>query len=370
MKLVIPIYTTMMDIVGYLRDAAAVTQISPSLPRSPTSDHPRLIALDWGTTSARAYLLDDAGTILRTGPAGRGILTVTERATTAEDRCTAFEEEFERMCGAWLDEHPQIPVLASGMVGSNQGWVDVPYQHLPQDLTSLANALVEVPSQRGRVHIVPGLLDDGELPQVMRGEETQILGVLERTAAVDDGNGPTERVVVLPGTHTKWVRVQGIDVVDFLTSMTGEIYGLLTRHSILARLAHQPETPDLGAFDRGIQTSLKAGTEGAILATLFTARTLPLTGRMPAEQVNDYISGLMIGAEIASCVDGWLSAGSDTRSTQVLLCGEAELCRRYQRALQQLNIDASVVAGDVVAHGLWRIALSAGLLKHPMEGKA
>lgn len=359
-----------MDIVGCSRQTTAVTQISTTSPCSSTSGDPRLIALDWGTTSARAYLLDDTGRILRTGPAGRGILTVTERATSAEDHCAAFEEEFERMCGSWLDEHPEMPVLASGMVGSNQGWVDVPYQRLPKNLTSLADALVEVPSQRGRVHIVPGLLDDGELPQVMRGEETQILGVLERTAAVDGGDGPTERVIVLPGTHTKWVRVQGVDVVDFLTSMTGEIYGLLTQHSILAHLASQPEAPDLGAFDRGVQTSLETGPEGGILASLFTARTLPLTGRMPAEQVNDYISGLMIGAEVASCVASWLSTGFDTPSAQVLLCGEPELCRRYQRTLQQFDVDALVVAGDVVTHGLWRIALSAGLLEHQLKGKA
>ena len=347
-----------------------MSQISFTIPRAPASEDPRLIALDWGTTSARAYLLDGTGAILRTGPAGRGILAVTQRATTAQDRCAAFEEEFERMCGAWLDEHPEMPVLASGMVGSNQGWVNVPYQRLPQDLTSLADALVDVPSQRGRVHIVPGLLDDGELPQVMRGEETQILGVLETTAAVDGGNGPAERVIVLPGTHTKWVRVHGVDVLDFLTSMTGEIYGLLIQHSILARLARRTEIPDLGAFDLGVQTSLKTGPDGGILATLFTARTLPLTGRMAAEQVNDYISGLMIGAEVASCAEGWLSTGAGTGPSEVLLCGEPALCQRYQRALQQLGIGASVVAGDVVVRGLWRIALSAGLLEHPMKGKA
>lgn len=327
-----------------------------------------MIALDWGTTSARAYLLDSTGAILRTGPVGRGILAVTQRATTTQDRGAAFEEEFERMCGAWLDEYPEIPVLASGMVGSDQGWANVPYQRLPQDLTSLAEGLVDVPTQRGRVHIVPGLLDDGELPQVMRGEETQILGVLEAAAAVDGDGGDAEKVIVLPGTHTKWVRVHGVDVLDFLTSMTGEIYGLLTQHSILARLAHRTEIPELGAFDLGVQTSLKAGPEGGILATLFTARTLPLTARMPAEQVNDYISGLMIGAEVVSCVKGWLSTGIGP--SMVLLCGEPALCQRYQRALQQLGIGASMVSGDVVAHGLWRIALSAGLLEHPMKGKA
>ena len=114
-----------------------------------TSNQPRLIALDWGTTSARAYLLDAAGTVLDAAPPGRGILTVTERATTAKDRGAAFEQEFERMCGRWLDEHPTAPVLASGMVGSNQGWADVPYQRLPQNLSSLAAALVEIPPAVG-----------------------------------------------------------------------------------------------------------------------------------------------------------------------------------------------------------------------------
>ncbi|MFI7481271.1 2-dehydro-3-deoxygalactonokinase [Kocuria sp. M1R5S2] len=338
----------------------------------PARHDPRLIALDWGTSSARAYLLDALGTVLDDAPWGRGILEVTAQAITAQERRAAFEEEFERMCGRWLDEYPEAVALASGMVGSNQGWADVPYQHLPQDLTSLADALTEVPTRRGPVHIVPGLLSDGPLPQVMRGEETQILGVLELAVDPENLDARAERVVALPGTHTKWVRLRGSEVTDFLTVMTGEIYGLLTQHSILARLARRPETPDMEAFDRGVQTSLNADPDAGILSTLFLARTLPLTRRLAAEQVDDYISGLMIGAEVASCVRGWLpsspdhSPGSDR--PEVLLCGEPQLCGRYQRVLRTLDVDAAIVAGDVVTRGLRRIALSAGLLDRPGKG--
>ena len=345
---------------------------SASDPSAPGTDGSRLVALDWGTTSARAYLLDSAGTVLDTAPAGRGVLAVTDGLTTDQERRAAFEEEFERMCGRWLEAHPSVPVLASGMVGSNQGWADVPYQRLPQDLGTLAGALTEIPTRRGPVHVVPGLLADGVLPQVMRGEETQILGVLESAHGDADTGERRGTVVVLPGTHTKWVRVEERRVLDFLTVMTGEVYGLVTRHSILGRLARRPDAPDLEAFDRGVRTSLGADPDGGILATLFSARTLPLTGRLAAEQVDDYVSGLMIGAEVASCVRGRLASGGSpgARPPEVLLCGEPELCRRYQRALHQLGVDAPVVGGDVVTHGLRSIALAAGLLDPPAKGTA
>lgn len=344
-----------------------MSQLSSGLPGASTPDGPRLVALDWGTTSARAYLLDGAGEVLDAVPTGRGVLAVTDRLTTAQDRRAAFEDEFERMCGRWLDEHPAAPVLASGMVGSNQGWADVPYQRLPQDLRALAGALTEIPTRRGPVHVVPGLLVDADLPQVMRGEETQILGVLESTAGTEDTGASAERVVVLPGTHTKWVRVDGRRVVDFLTVMTGEVFGLLTRHSILGRLARHRDSPDLEAFDRGVRTSLSTDPGVGVLATLFSARTLPLTGRLAGEQVEDYLSGLLIGAEVTSCVRRWLPAGASpgTRPVEVLLCGEPELCRRYQRALRLFGLEAPVVTGGVVTRGLHSIALSAGLLEHP-----
>lgn len=356
----------LLDIVRRTRDDSSVSQISNNLPTPAAGRTPGLIGLDWGTTSARAYLLDEAGNVLGTGPSGRGILAVTEHAATAQERGAAFEEEFERMCGPWLDQDPGLPVLASGMVGSNQGWVDVPYQNLPQDLNSLAGALVRVPTRRGRVHIVPGLLDSRALPQVMRGEETQILGILEMTADGIDAAG--EKVIVLPGTHTKWVRVREASVINFLTVMTGEMYGLLTRHSILSRLARNPEAPAMDAFDRGVRMSIDNAADGGLLAALFSARTLPLTGRMPADHVNDYISGLMIGAEVASCVRDWLSSGADIPPGGVLLCGETQLCLRYQRALQQLGIASSVVGGDVVTHGLRRIAFAAGMLDEQTKG--
>lgn len=351
-------------------------QLSPAPsgpdPSAPGPASSRLVALDWGTTSARAYLLDTGGTVLDTAPAGRGVLAVTDGLTTAQDRRAAFEEEFERMCGRWLEAHPALPVLASGMVGSTQGWADVPYQRLPQDLEALAGALTAIPTRRGPVHVVPGLLADGELPQVMRGEETQILGLLETAHGDAHTGGRRGTVVVLPGTHTKWVHVEGRRVLDFRTVMTGEVYGLVTRHSILGRLARRPDVPDLEAFDRGVRTSLSADADGGILATLFSARTLPLTGRLAAEQVDDYISGLMIGAEVASWArDRPASGGSPGAGpAEVLLCGAPELCRRYQRALHQLGADAPVVGGDVVTHGLRSIALAAGLLDAPTEGTA
>lgn len=294
-----------------------------------------------------------------------------ETGSSAEARGRAFEQELESMCGRWLDERPSLPVLAAGMVGSNQGWADVPYQHLPADLTSLAQSMVDVRARRTRLHIVPGLLGDGALPEVMRGEETQILGALETVADADAGEAAADRIIVLPGTHTKWARVHERTVTDFTTAMTGELYGLITRHSILARGASGGRGPDTEAFDRGVETSVSTGADLGILATLFSARTLPLTGRLAPESVNDYVSGLMIGAEVAGLLRhpsvGRLASGS---RTPVLLCGEPDLCRRYRRALDHASIGAAIVPEGSTARGLGRLAADAGLVDLSEEERA
>lgn len=344
---------------------------SPGNDPSPPAG-PGLIGVDWGTSSARSYLLDRAGRILETGPAGRGVLAVTEETGgSAAARGRAFEQELETMCGRWLDEHPSLPVLAAGMVGSNQGWTDVPYQRLPADLTSLARSMVEVRAERTRLHVVPGLLGDGALPEVMRGEETQILGALEAVPDGDVGEAAAEQVVVLPGTHTKWVTVRERTVTDFTTAMTGELYGLVTRYSILARGASGGGGSATEAFDRGVETSVATGAETGLLATLFSARTLPLTGRLAPESVNDYVSGLMIGAEVAGLLrHPTVGRLASDPSIPVLLCGEPDLCRRYQRALEHVSIGAAIVPEGSTARGLARMAVDAGLVELPKEERA
>ena len=180
----------------------------------------QLIALDWGTSSLRAYKLGPAGVVLEQRSLGCGIMHLpSEPRDIAGVRCSdGFELAFDAACGDWLDAQPGLPVIACGMVGSAQGWSEAAYRNTPVDVASLGQALQRVRSLRGvDVHIVPGVIEQVGLPNVMRGEETQVLGVLQGLGA--DG------LIGLPGSHSKWVEVVDGCITHFDTFMTGELSG-------------------------------------------------------------------------------------------------------------------------------------------------
>jgi 2-dehydro-3-deoxygalactonokinase len=307
-----------------------------------------LLAIDWGTTTFRAWLLDGAGSVLDQVRTDDGALTVSERADTAGVRAAAFEEMFTRLCRPWLDEHPGVPALCAGMAGSNHGWAEAGYLDVPADLGGLAERLTVVPAGDSVVHLVPGLRATGADPDVMRGEEVQLVGAL----AVSTGRPET---VVLPGTHSKWVRLDGSRVTGFSTAMTGELYGLLMRDSILARLATgKPGTEVSAAFARGLETEAAHGDERGLPALLFTARPLVLAGRLGPTEVADYVSGLLIGTEVRHALRG-------TPAAVVALCGPPATEHRYRFALERAGATVRTVGEDAAAQGLWRVALDAGL---------
>lgn len=311
-----------------------------------------LLALDWGSTTFRAWLLDGTGAVLDTVRTADGALTITERADSARVRSATFEKTFARLCRPWLDEHPGIPVLCAGMVGSNHGWAEAGYLDVPADLGDLAGHLTVVPAGDSVVHIVPGLRSTGSDPDVMRGEEVQLVGALATAPATTADRPGT---VVLPGTHSKWVRLDGTRVTGFTTAMTGELYGLLMRDSILARLASgEAGTGVAAAFVRGLETEAERGDERGLPALLFTARPLVLAGRLDATEVADYVSGLLIGAEVRHALRG-IPAGV------VALCGPPASVHRYRVALERGGASVRIIGEDVAARGLWRIALDAGL---------
>nr|WP_246361752.1 2-dehydro-3-deoxygalactonokinase [Neomicrococcus lactis] len=326
--------------------------------------------MDWGTSSFRAYLLGSEGQVLETRSGGRGVLAVTTDVLNQKDRTVAFVRELETMCGDWLQDNPGLPMIACGMVGSNQGWTEVDYRTIPSNLLESSASLTSVSTPYGPLWIIPGLLKEGQpgsivdLPDVMRGEETQLLGALPQADAGDD-----PYIVVLPGTHTKWVRLSGSVVTDFGTSMTGELYDLLVRHSILGRLAETPEQPNEAAFLRGLDVAFgtqepraSPGGEG-ILATLFSARTLVMTGNLDALEVHDYISGLLIGAEIVNFSRRWMNDGNEgvQGPTPVSICANTALTRRYGVALNHAGITPSFAHRNAAARGLWLAALATGL---------
>ena len=317
----------------------------------------QLIALDWGTSSLRAYKLGPAGTVLEQRSLAWGIMHLpSEPRDIAGVRCSnGFELAFDAACGDWLDAEPGLPVIACGMVGSAQGWSEAAYRNTPVDVASLGQALHQVHSLRGvDVHIVPGVIEQVGLPNVMRGEETQVLGVLQGLGA--------DVLIGLPGSHSKWVEVVDGCITHFDTFMTGEVFAVLSEHSILGRTQQPSAIFEAQAFDRGVQVALSADGELGVLSTLFSARTLGLTGELGPTLQADYLSGLMIGHELAALAAVQRQRRKNPNLPSIVLIGNGQLCARYSRALDACGFARVTLAEQATERGLWQLALAAGLL--------
>lgn len=311
---------------------------------------PALIGLDWGTTAMRAYLFDTNGQVVDSRMSSDGVMRLPQAG--------GFDCAFDAACGDWLDASPTLPVIAAGMVGSAQGWREAPYVDTPADAPALVDGIVRVTTARGAcLHIVPGVIERSELPNVMRGEETQIVGALASDAIARSAR----TLVGLPGTHAKWAVVRGERIESFHTFMTGELYAALRDHTILGRTMVEPPAPDTQAFLRGV-TVAKHGHHAGLLATIFSTRTLGLTGALRAEQQPDYLSGLVIGHELCGLAALLASRGAALASEAPRLIGSAALCERYRLALTEFGCVRASVVEAATENGLWRIATQAGLV--------
>jgi 2-dehydro-3-deoxygalactonokinase len=321
----------------------------------------QLIALDWGTTSLRAYKLAAGGVVLEQRALSSGIMQLpkTPRIINGGECTDGFELAFDEACGDWLDAQPDLPVIACGMVGSAQGWREAAYCETPANVANLGNSLQTVVSLRGTVvHIVPGVIQRSRLPNVMRGEETQVLGVLQ-SLPVEAGN---DLLIGLPGSHSKWVEVVDGCITHFDTFMTGEVFAVLSEHSILGRTQQQGAAFDAQAFDRGVQIAQSVDGELGVLSTLFSARTLGLTGELSPTAQADYLSGLMIGHELAALAAAQRRRRNNRNLPSVILIGNAQLCARYSRALDVCGFANVTLAEQATERGLWQLALAAGLI--------
>jgi len=321
----------------------------------------QLIALDWGTTSLRAYLLGPAGQVLKMRSLACGIMQLPNTPRLIADHWCAdgFELAFDEACADWLQDNPGIAVIACGMVGSAQGWHEAAYRETPASLGALSTALQTVRSVRGvEVHIVPGVIQHSTLPNVMRGEETQVLGVLQTHPHLNDC------LIGLPGSHSKWVQVQDGCLVHFDTFMTGELYAAVCEHTILGRTQQQAEQFDAAAFDRGVQVALSPDGERGPLSTLFSARTLSLTGQLSPVQQPDYVSGLLIGHELVALGNVLRRRRGGQPLPAIILIGNTQLCERYRRALGACGFADVSLAEQATEQGLWHLAQAAGLLQH------
>lgn len=300
-----------------------------------------LIGLDWGTSSLRAYLFAASGAVLHRLESSDGVQQVPNRQ---------FREVFEARCAAWLALDPALPVIACGMIGSQQGWREAAYVECPADLQRLAGGLTDLEDLAGRpFQIVPGLklqTRDGHC-DVMRGEETQIFGL--RSAASTQAS-----LYLLPGSHSKWVRCEADAVHDFRSFLTGELYAAIARHTIVGRLF-----PDAGSGDDFDEAAFSDGLRRvreqpeALTAHLFSVRAQGLLKRRTPAELPSFLSGLLIGAELVAALR-WA-----TPASPITLIGAPGLSKRYRVALDRFEQTYTTADSDAAALGLFLIARSA-----------
>jgi len=291
-----------------------------------------MIGVDWGTTSLRAYRLAPDGTVLARLDVPGGIMTVP---------AGGFPAALDAAIGPWLAAGEES-ILLCGMVGSRQGWVEAPYLPCPAGAAELAAATIALPFDRARARLIPGLTceDADGVPDVMRGEETKLVALAGRLG---------DALVCLPGTHCKWARLAGGRVAGFTTHMTGEAFAALSEHTILARTSTAaPDAPE--AFARGVARAQQAG---GLLHHLFGARTLHLMDQLPATETRSYLSGLLIGHEVAAGL-------AETGARAVELVGAEGLAALYHAALTQLGVAVRTHEPDLVASGLHAFGVSLG----------
>ena len=270
-----------------------------------------MIGVDWGTTSFRAFRIARDGSIRDRRASPRGILNVVDNR---------FAETLREEIGPWLaagDDH----VLLSGMIGSRQGWKEAPYLRCPAGAAEIAVALTDIAFDWGQVKLVPGLATDDAagVPEVMRGEEAQIIGCL----AAIGGAG----LACLPGSHSKWAVIEAGRIAGFTTHLTGEAFAALRGHTILGRMMRDGATSP-AAFDQGVARS---GDADGLLHHVFGARSLALAGRMAESDTASYLSGILIGHEVRAAL-------GVQRGVVVQLIGTPELTALYARAIAACGV--------------------------------
>lgn len=289
------------------------------------SEAPGLIGVDWGTSNLRVMQIARGGRVLdsRSDPRGAGGLSPNE-----------FLPVLREVAGDWL--HHDLPVLVCGMAGARGRWREMSYLPCPAGPDNLAGAVAS-PDDAPFVSIVPGVavFEDDRLQDVARGEETQVFGL----DPLDDA------LVVAPGTHSKWIQASRGRITGFRTFMTGELFAAIRKGTILGTDMGDPGS-DIAAFEAGVRRSL---ADPALTAALFSVRVEGLAGRLSNASTGDYLSGLLIGAEVAA-------QGAAT-GRPVILVGAQSLTARYAAALAIAGFTdvRRPDAAAATAKGLWRI---------------
>lgn len=297
---------------------------------------PAFVAVDWGTTSFRMWLLDKSGAVLAERRSSEGMTTAAR---------TGFAEVLNAHLAA-TDAPDDIPVLICGMAGARQGWIEAGYIDVPAQIDSVLKGAVRIPGETRDIRILPGLAQRAETaPDVIRGEETQLLGAL----ASEDVN--SNCLVCMPGTHSKWVTVTEGTVAGFSTYMTGELFEVIAKHSILAHAvsdggATTGENPEfIAAVRKAVETPQMATHH------VFTVRSGQLLHSLSSTDAKARLSGILIGVEIAG------ARSQVSSDTQVVLVASGGLGELYKAALAALDISYTLIDADAaVRDGLYAAA--------------
>jgi 2-dehydro-3-deoxygalactonokinase len=282
------------------------------------------IAVDWGTSNLRAWAMGVDGNVLAEASSDRGMARLAREE---------FEGALLALIDKWLPADRRTHVVACGMVGARQGWLEMPYSDAPcAPLAVNDTRSPKTLDPRLDVRIIAGVMQNDPAPDVMRGEETQVAGILRQNPIF---NG----VICLPGTHTKWVRVSKGQIVRFQTCMTGEIFALLSTQSVL-RYSLESTSWDQGEFEHAVQSAFKNPEN--LAGSLFSIRAASLVSGLPPASANARLSGLLIGAELAATRSFWSTYA-------VTIIGNGAQAERYVEALSVLGCASSLVAAPVVA---------------------
>lgn len=294
------------------------------------------VIVDWGTSSFRANLIDANGAIREQIETEDGIQSIPK---------DQFPNVLARALASWRSAHGPLSIYAAGMIGSRNGWIEMPYLPTPADARAFAAAVRRVPLPGGStITFIPGLIERSAypFPDVMRGEETQLVGLgLDR-----------DRTVVLPGTHAKWARVGNGQIARFKTFVTGEVFATLSRHSFIAKVATPPTSPDWDAFARGVACVRDDPQSGGLLGRLFAVRTGWLARELSPAQMTDFLSGVVVASEFREARDlGWFAPGA-----AVTIVGDDDLVEVYRRAAEAFALKPEAGRKDAAVRGCLAIA--------------
>ena len=277
----------------------------------------RTIAVDWGTSNFRAFLIGENATVVNQTESASGFLTVKDQD---------FASALKAILSAWIDNYYDYPIVMAGMVGSKHGWHEVDYVNTPCASAALVRSAKRFELPWGQpAFIIAGVKHDSDLQtDVMRGEEVQVLGLSELV-------NKSSLTAVLPGTHSKHIAIKDHQIQSLQTFMTGELYHLLVEHSILGKGITTTTNVDKDAFLKGVKEVI--GTN--ITSSMFLARTHLLFERLVPSSIPDYLSGMLISHELLT-----------HKHSHIFLVGSKKLTMRYQLACQSLGINCTCVDGN------------------------